>query len=116
MSRAPEEKIFVPLKEYDVIPKYATQASKADYHFRIVKAAKPPIIRFDIREHIVSERFTGYTGRGITITSVQLAEFISIMRKAEADLSMLEEEHEKRTRKKNPKDDAFKRLRKRAKQ
>ena len=72
MAKTPVEKVYRELHEVEPILLYEKEnGSMATYRMRIVEADTEPKIRLDIRQHITTARYVGYTARGIALSLKQ---------------------------------------------
>ena len=72
MAKTPKEKVYKELFEAEPILLYEKEnGSMASYRMRIVEADTDPKIRLDIRQHITTQNYTGWTARGIAISVEQ---------------------------------------------
>lgn len=72
MAKAPVEKVYKDLFEADPIQLYEKESgSTASYRIRIVEADTDPKIRLDIRQFITTQRYVGFTARGVAVSLEQ---------------------------------------------
>jgi hypothetical protein len=72
MAKTPVEKVYKELFEVEPIVLYEKESgSMASIRMRIVEADTEPKIRLDVRQHITTQRFTGFTARGIAVSLKQ---------------------------------------------
>ncbi len=77
MAKTPVEKVYKDLFEAEPIPLYEKESgSTASIRMRIVEADTDPKIRLDIRQYITTQRFVGYTARGIAIAPSQVPQLL----------------------------------------
>ncbi len=76
MAKAPPDKVYDVVYETDPIPLYEKENSSATYRLRIVRADTEPKLRLDIRQHIITQKYTGFTARGIAVSIKQAPDLI----------------------------------------
>jgi hypothetical protein len=77
MAKTPVEKVYKELFEVEPILLYEKDnGSIATYRMRIVEADTEPKIRLDIRQHITTTRYIGYTARGIAVSLKQVPQLL----------------------------------------
>ena len=98
MAKTPKEKVYEEIYEADPIELYekADTGSSAAIRIRLVKADTEPKLRLDFRQHIVSARYTGFTGRGIAISLEQTPKFLKGLNELIAKAKSLKEKKTKK--------------------